>query len=308
MKCAPLQVLLLFFLASGREKTLNPSMPCQNSSSARSGQTRRQFLKKTGATTLAVAGAGLLEFPFTACGAQNEPSVALQFDPADPLTQAAQEQMFRPSSLPKPNPVEWAVRQLGEALAARHLPLQFHPSLDAVASRQTVILVAGRTSLLARQVLEAAHLALPDSPEGLALARGKAQNRSVILAAGSDARGLVYALLELADRVNFAADPLRAETGRRSANGRPMPSAAFPAFSPATWRTKPGFTTANSGRLTSTMLAANRFNRFNLALGLGYDAPDAACATPIFISRIHSCWPCPATTCAPCRCPTPSAT
>ncbi len=247
-------------------------MPCQNSSSARSGQTRRQFLKKTGATTLAVAGAGLLEFPFTACGAQNEPSVALQFDPADPLTQAAQEQMFRPSSLPKPNPVEWAVRQLGEALAARHLPLQFHPSLDAVASRQTVILVAGRTSLLARQVLEAAHLALPDSPEGLALARGKAQNRSVILAAGSDECGLVYALLELADRVHFADNPLQMlktlpPVSERPANRIRGISRSFV----SDVEDKAWFQDREFWPRYLDLLAASRFNRFHLALGIGYD-------------------------------------
>jgi hypothetical protein len=36
-------------------------------------------------------------------------------------------------------------------------------------------------------------------PEALALARGKTGARSILLTAGSDARGLVYALLELAD-------------------------------------------------------------------------------------------------------------
>lgn len=39
-------------------------MSRENSNRAQPGQTRRQFLKKTGATTLAVAGAGLLHLPF----------------------------------------------------------------------------------------------------------------------------------------------------------------------------------------------------------------------------------------------------
>jgi hypothetical protein len=263
---------LIFFLANSREKTLNPSMPREKSNSARSGQTRRQFLKKTGATTLAVAGAGLLELPFSVRGAPSEPSIAILFDPADPLTKAAQEQMFQPVSLPKPNPVQWAVRQLDEALAARHLPLQFYPTLDAVPSNQTLVLIAGRTSLAAREVLDAARISLPDSPECLALARGQAQNRSVVLAAGSDERGLVYALLELADRVNFAGNPLQMlktlpAISERPANRIRSISRSFVSdVEDQAW-----FQDREFWPRYLDMLAASRFNRFNLALGIGYD-------------------------------------
>jgi hypothetical protein len=273
------------------------------------GETRRQFLKKAGAATAVVAGAGLLQVPYSLRGDQSDPPIALVLDPADPLTKTAHEQLFEPLSLDKPDPVAWAARQLGESLAARHLSFQFHPSLDAVSAGQTAILLAGRTSLPARQVLDAARLSLPDSPECLALARGQAQNRSVILAAGSDARGLVYALLELADRVNLCADPMAGIEGGQAGQRAPgqCGSAAFPAVQQRRGGQTVVSTTALFGRLTSTMLAANRFNRFNLTLGLGYDFATGLRDT-YFYFAYPFLLPCRATTCARCRCPMPSAT
>ena len=51
---------------------------------------------------------------------------------------------------------------------------------------------------------------MPDAPEALALVRGKARDRSVLLVSGADVRGLVYSLLELADRVTYSDAPLAA--------------------------------------------------------------------------------------------------
>ena len=52
--------------------------------------------------------------------------------------------------------------------------------------------------------------AISSVPESLALVPGKAGARNVILACGSDPRSLVYALLELADRVRCGTDPIAA--------------------------------------------------------------------------------------------------
>ncbi len=233
-------------------------MPRENFHSARPGQTRRQFLKKTGAGTLAVAGAGMFQLPFSTQGHQSEPSIALVLDPADSLTRTA--------------PVQWAAGQLRDALAARGFPVQSYLSLDAVSSWQTAILVAGRTFLAARQVLDAARISLADAPECLALARGKAQNHSVILAAGSDERGLVYALLELADRVNFADNPRQMLQTSPPVSERPANRIRGIARSfVSDVEDKPWFQDRDFWPPYLTMLAAHRFNRFNLALGIGYD-------------------------------------
>ncbi|HYL74149.1 MAG TPA: hypothetical protein VEU96_08070 [Bryobacteraceae bacterium] len=47
------------------------------------------------------------------------------------------------------------------------------------------------------------------------------------------------------------------------------------------------------------MLAENRFNRFNLSFGIGYDFLRARSPTPIFSSRTHSSWMFRATKSAP---------
>ncbi|MGA2556234.1 MAG: twin-arginine translocation signal domain-containing protein, partial [Verrucomicrobiota bacterium] len=112
-------------------------MSRENSNRVRPGQTRRQFLKKTGAATLAVAGAGLLHLPFSARSQPNPAALALVLDPTDALTGTG--------------PVQWAAQQLRDALAALGLPVQTHPSLDAVSPAPTVILVSGGNSLPARQ-------------------------------------------------------------------------------------------------------------------------------------------------------------
>ena len=63
---------------------------------------------------------------------------------------------------------------------------------------------------VAREVLFRAGVSMPDAPESLGLVPGELAGRSVLLACGSDAPGLVYAILELADRVDHASEPLAA--------------------------------------------------------------------------------------------------
>ena len=90
---------------------------------------------------------------------------------------------------------------------------------------QECVFVASLNSNRARQLLQLLRtqkfVFWPDTPEALAMMRGKIGKQSVVLAAGSDARGLVYALLELADRVNFAADPLAVLKAVKPVSERP---------------------------------------------------------------------------------------
>ena len=132
-------------------------------------------------------------FRFPISAADDIPAIAIVLDESDALTTQP--------------PVQWAAEQLRDALTARDLPAQIYQSLDEAPTGLECVLLAGHASPRARQILAGAKISLQDVPEALALARGKIGNRSVLLAAGSDARGLVYALLELADRVNFSADP-----------------------------------------------------------------------------------------------------
>jgi hypothetical protein len=218
-------------------------------------ETRRHFIKKTGLAAAAVAGANLL--PLNISAAETYP-VVIVLDPSDPV--AAEP------------PVRWAAERLCDALVARGVDAQIYTSLADAISSQQCVLAAGCDSQAAHEIANALNFSLPAVPESLALARGKTGGRTVTLAAGADARGLVYALLELADRVNFAAKPLAPLTIEKPIIEYPANSirAISRAFA-SDIEDKPWFQDKIFWTDYFTMLAANRFNRFNLALGLGYD-------------------------------------
>ena len=220
----------------------------------RNGETRRQFIKKTGTIATAVAGAGLLNLPVLA----HEKSVSIVLDSAEAVV--------------KQTPVKWAAEQLRDTLAARGVVGQFYEDLDQAPPSQECVLVTSGVSNPARQIIKATGISSPNAPEALALVRGKIGTRALLLAAGSDVRGLVYALLELADRLNFAADPLAVLATVQPVSERPANSIRGVArtfvsdVEDKTWFQDRAFWSRYL-----TMLAAQRFNRFQLMLGIGYD-------------------------------------
>ena len=54
------------------------------------------------------------------------------------------------------------------------------------------------------------------SCNSLALISGQIENEKVIMITGADTRGLVYGILELADRLNYSKTPPRAQGYRPS--------------------------------------------------------------------------------------------
>ncbi|HKI69367.1 MAG TPA: hypothetical protein VKA67_07255, partial [Verrucomicrobiae bacterium] len=164
------------------------------------------------------------------------------------------------------------MERLRNTLVARGVAAMAHESLEQAPVSQECVLVAGRASDSAHRVFEAARISLSHGPECLAMARAKIGKRTVLAVAGSDARGLVYALLELADRVNFAADPLAAlntikPVSEQPANKVRSVARAFVSdVEDMSWFRDRAFW---SNYLT--MLAGQRFNRFSLTFGIGYD-------------------------------------
>jgi hypothetical protein len=245
------------FLVRRSEKALNPkpSMHPDQTSSA-PGQTRRQFIRKTGMATAIVAGSGLIQFPLYAKG--NNPVISIVRDHSDQVVRQA--------------PVQWAVGHLQDTLAARGMTVLLSEQMEQVPPMQECILVAGPASNLARPALEAAGISLPTGPESLAIARGTIKNRPALVATGSDARGLTYAVLELADRVRFADNPLIELRAVRPVSEKPANSirSVMRAFV-SNVQDKPWYNDRAFWQAYLTMLATHRFNRFNLAFGLGYD-------------------------------------
>ena len=94
----------------------------------------------------------------------------------------------------------------------------------------------------------------------------------MVLATGGDGSGVVYALTELADRVENGVDPhavleLDAPVVERPANRIRSVIRLFV----SELEDKPWFYDRDFWRRYLTMLVTHRFNRFNLSLGLGYD-------------------------------------
>ena len=221
----------------------------------RGRHTRRQFIRRTGAVAAAAASFPLLRLPADA--ASGTP-IAIVFDRGDTTTAEP--------------PARWAVDVLRETLTQRGFVPQSYETLEQVPSGQECILVAGRPSSAASQLLERAGISLPESREAVVLARGQIAKRPVLLACGSDTRGLVYALLDVADRVQFADNPLTAlksvkPIAESPAGGIRSVARAFV----SDVEDKSWFNDRSFWSRYLTMLAAQRFNRFSLTLGIGYD-------------------------------------
>ena len=100
-------------------------------------------------------------------------------------------------------------------------------------------------------------------PESLSLSR----SGSVITAGGADVRGMVYALLELADRARNSAELFTQPVSESPLN----PVRSISRMFVSDVEDKPWFNDREMWPGYLTMLATQRFNRFSLALSIGYD-------------------------------------
>ena len=168
-------------------------------------------------------------------------------------------------------PVGWAIGELRAALADAGLPADETAGPEPGALN---VIVAGPAQPLAQRVLDQAGAALPDAPEAFALVPETADDRDVLLAAGRDVRGLVYAVLELAHRVAHADDPRAALRLERPIVERPANAIRSVArLFTSDVEDMGWFHDRDFWRRYLTDLATQRWNRFTLTLGLGYNFP-----------------------------------
>ncbi len=101
-----------------------------------------------------------------------------------------------------------------------------------------------------------------------------AGGKPLLLASGGDALGLVYAALELADRVRYAANPMaalqiaKAESERPANRIRSVARCFVSEVEDKSW-----FYDRAMWSEYLDMLAAQRFNRFSMTFGIGYNWP-----------------------------------
>ena len=185
-------------------------------------------------------------------------SVALVSDPADPTAAAAAAQ--------------WAETELEHALSSRGLTVRRYSSLAQANQDDLCIVLAGATSPLATEAVKPAGATVAEVPEALGLVPSSIAGRKVQLACGHDPRGVAYAVLELADSMLHAADPLKALAMAKPITERPANAVRSVArLFTSDVEDKPWYNDREMWPRYLTMLATQRFNRFNLSLGIGYD-------------------------------------
>ena len=222
------------------------------------GETRRHFIKKTATAAAALSGSSVL-LP-TAYGQDGRARVALVTDDADELT--------------KQPPVRWAHGHLHYRLMDRNISTTSHSSLSQAPSDAVVVFIAGPNSKLAQSVLRDSGVTIADVPEAVGLIRGSIGDRSVLLATGSDVRGLVYAVLELADRVEHAQNPI-AELQRpdRIVEQPANRIRSIARLFTSEVEDKAWYYDKSFWEEYLSMLITQRINRFTMTFGLGYNAP-----------------------------------
>lgn len=207
---------------------------------------RRSFLKNAG---LAAGISGVQRLAGAGQG------VSLVVDPQDKI-----------ASTPA---ASWAVRTLQDALSAQRFTAKVYSQIGEAPAGDRRIIVAGSENDITRQILHAAKVPLPAGPEGLALVEGNAGGQPALLAAGTDERGLVYAVLELADRVKYGS-PLDVKSPVVEKPANQIRSCARCFVSDI--EDKAWFYDRALWEEYLTMLATQRFNRFNLTFGIGYNS------------------------------------
>lgn len=208
---------------------------------------RRDFLRRTAAATAATS-------PLALAQSNKGKTVALIVDPADSKANTA--------------PARWAADELARALTAAGAVVHRDQRLDQPRVIDFVIVAAAAPL---SPMLKSIGAPQPTSPESLVLAP-IASDKPAILASGSDTRGLVYALLELADRVNHAPDPLAALHIPKAIVEQPANTVrSVQRLFASDIEDKPWFNDREMWPHYLSMVAAQRFNRFNLSFGIGYD-------------------------------------
>jgi len=185
--------------------------------------------------------------------------VSIVVDPAD-----------RQASAPS---VEWAIQELESALSQRGLTLRRFEAIDQAPRGNPCIVASTPTVPAAMQVLSHSAVPAPAAPESLVIVPASFAGRSGLLTCGADSRGLTYALLELTDRMLLQDAPTRALSFGAPHIERPHNALrGIARMFVSDIEDKPWFNDREFWPPYLSMIAAQRFNRFQLTLGLGYDS------------------------------------
>lgn len=157
-------------------------------------------------------------------------------------------------------PVRWAIGELCDAVEARGATCAVALSAAEAGNFQAALIVTGPSAPMPR--------------EGFGFAPTKSSGRPAVAVYAPDSRGYVYGITELADRIRHGADPVSAFSAAIA--GQEQPANAVRSIARAfvsDVEDKSWFYDRAFWRDYLSALVTNRFNRFSLTLGLGYDFP-----------------------------------
>ena len=169
-------------------------------------------------------------------------------------------------------PSQWAVKELEKSMRSEAIMF-----LDAIVlikqkKRDFIIVAAGSDSSTARHLLKDATEKIPSAAEALGLIPVKKDDQQILLACGYDVRGLVYALLELADRIKYSDNPVDSISITKPVIEKPANVVrSVNRLFVSEIEDKPWYYDREMWKEYLTMLTTQRVNRFNLSFGIGYD-------------------------------------
>jgi hypothetical protein len=169
-------------------------------------------------------------------------------------------------------PAAWALQELAQKLTQRGVTVHRFQSMEQAGTADLYIVAAGAKSQGASPVLKRAAISVADTPEALALVPFTHKGKPALLACGNDARGLMYALLELADRVQHSENPLHSLALKGPVAEKPLNQVrSIGKLFSSDIEDKPWYNDREMWPAYFAMLATQRINRFNLSVGIGFD-------------------------------------
>jgi hypothetical protein len=206
---------------------------------------RRAFLKLSGATTAAGLAPQVFSSPVR--------RVCVVLDPASG------------------EPVRWAAGKLQAELLKKGVRCDIASTLEQAKGAGFCILVARQGTQLTQSFPQGGTLS---NPESIRLSPVAMSGISAIWVAASGPRGSVYGLLELAERVQYQANPMEALHLSETIEEHPANEVRSVArcFCSEV-EDKPWYDDEGFWRKYLDALIASRFNRFNFTFGIAYDFP-----------------------------------
>lgn len=169
------------------------------------------------------------------------------------------------------------LRALKAALGAKGAQVSEPPRLAPEYGEVFIVAGVSDGGGLAADIARRQRLDAPSPPESLLIRRTRWAGQPTVLVLGADDRGLMYALLDVADRVSWAsdpADPLREVRDARESPAVPQRALSIYTMHRATFEQR--FFDERYWARYFDLLARNRFNSFVLIFGYengGYFAP-----------------------------------